>query len=247
MVDPCDYTDARISQVYCYADFEIAEHLEEAFERGAKMAPAAIGDEHLTSALRSIKYMLNSEWTTIGIRQWLVVQSTQTMSTGSNSFRLPDGGLDIHNAVMRRAGVDVPMARMNRQEYTEFPNKTQRSRPDRYSVDRRYNQALVYVLPVPENSTDVMVFDYFRQPAQPGTLLANKLQMPPMFLEAFVAGLSARLAMKYKPEDWAMLQTYYRGPDPSRIGGVLGDAINEDRDRTDTQYRLMFNARGRRR
>lgn len=234
-----------ITAVYTYFDPDIAEHLEEAFERGPKIAPSAIGVEHIASALRSIKYMLNSEWCTIGVRQWMIERATQLTTTGLATFNLPAGGLDIFAAVLRRSGVDIPINRMSRSEYLEMADKTGTGRPDRYFVDRRYNTATVYLWRTPENSTDSIVFDYMRQISQPGQM-ANTLQMPPHFLEAFVAGLAARLAQKYKPADWGMLQTYYRGSDPSKLGGVLGDAINEDRDRTDTQFRLSFNTRGRR-
>ena len=233
-----------ISGAFAYLDPDLAEHFEEAFERGPKMAPAAIGQEHIASALRSVKYLF-SEWMTLGIRQWLIEQGTQTTTTGVATFNLPTGGLDVVDAVLRRGGSDIPIERMSRSEYLELADKSGTGRPDRYFVNRRYNVATVTLWRTPENSTDVIVFDYWRQIAQPGQM-SNTLQMPPFVLEAFVAGLAARLAQKYKPADWVTLQTYYRGSDPSRIGGVLADALNEDRDRTDTQFRLSFNTRSRR-
>lgn len=198
---------------------DIAESMEEAFER-AGVAPQAIGQEHMYSALRSIK-LLFAEWQTYGVLQWTIAQVSQTLTAGDADFDLPVGAVDIFDAVIRRSGRDTPMYRMGRAEYLQINDKTSQGRPSQYWVNRLYDRATVTVWQAPENSTDIMVIDYLRQMSNPGTP-SNTLQMPPEALEAFHAGLAMKLAQKYNLDRYNMLREDYGGRDyPQRRGGKL--------------------------
>jgi hypothetical protein len=216
---------------------EIAECLDESFER-AGVEPASIGHEHIGSAMRSIKFMLNSEWNALGLKQWQITRTTQTMSVDLASFNLPAGGIDIVQAVLRRADRDTPMNRISRQEYLDISTKNINGRPDRYWADRQYNQIAITIWRRGENASDQMVYDYFRQIADPGRM-TNTLQMPAHVLEAFVAGLAARIAQKYMPAKYDSLRLYYGGPRyPEEVGGALKMALREDRDRGDVSFSI---------
>lgn len=232
-----------ITTNYAYFSPEIAECLEEGFEL-AGIAPEAIGTDHIASALRSMKFMLNSEWHTLGMRQWMVERYTKPMVNGVATFDLPTGAIDIFNAVLSRDSRETPMYRQSRQEYLEIPDKAITGRPDRYFVDRRYNKATVYIWQAPSNSTDTMIIDYFKQMAAPGTM-GNTLQMPPHMLDAFVHGLGARIALKYNAQKYSILQTLYWGGDTSKPGGKLKMALDEDRDRSPAVMTIGLNRRGR--
>lgn len=225
-----------IAGTYTYLAPDIAEFLDEAFER-AGMQPQAIGTEHISSAMRSIKFMLNSEWHTLGFRQWMVEQVLQTVTAGDASYDMPAGSVFVTGMMVRRNGADTPMNPISRNDYLQIAVKDQRGRPDRYFVDRRYEKVTISVWCTPENSTDVLVIDYFRQMSNPGSM-ANTLQLPPHALEAFVAGLAARLAQKYNKAAFEGLQIMYRGSDPNKVGGALKAALEEDRERTDTAFTL---------
>jgi len=222
-------------------DPDIAEIFEEAFER-AGIAPSAIGASHARSALRSLKFMLNSEWATIGVRQWMIAQGVQALTAGQTSFPLPAGGIDIMQAVLRRAGADTELYPVSRSDYTIIVDKNQRGRPDRYFVDRQAGTPIVWIWQASENDTDQVVFDYFRQMQDVGEM-ANTLQMPAHAFEACCAGLAWRLAVKFEPERARMLEVYYRGPDPNRIGGCLEFMRQEDRERGDIQTYAAFEPR----
>lgn len=222
---------------------EIAECFEEAFEL-AGISPSGIGQDHIASALRSTKFMLNSEWQTLGMRQWMIVRYTQSLTATDVDFDLPTGAIDIFNAVISRAGRETPMYRISRQEYLELTDKTIQGRPDRYFVDRRYDKATAYIWQAPENSTDTMIIDYFRQMSNPGKM-ANTLQLPPHALDAFVHGLGARLAFKFNAAKYEALQVLYWGGDPNKVGGKLAMALDEDRDRSDVTMTISTNRRGR--
>lgn len=223
---------------YSYFAPDIAEVLDEAFER-CGIAPAAVGNDHIDSAMRSLRLQLNSEWATYGMTQWAILQATQVLTAGDADFDLPTGGIDVMSAVLRRNSADTPMVRMSRTEFLELPNKSDEGRPDRFLVERFYDKATVTLWRVPENSTDEIVYYYFRQLSKPGDTLQYTLQLPPSVLEAFVAGMAARLAQKHAPDRWPALLGYYRGPDPNKIGGVLKYALDENRERADLRLSVV--------
>lgn len=227
-----------------YSNFapEIAEVMEESFER-AGIAPGSIGTDHITSYFRSMRFMLNSEWHTLGMRQWMIVQATQTLVATVPTFDLPIGAIDIFGAVLRRNGADSKMNPMSRAEYLEMPKKADTGRPDRWWCERLYDRVTVTLWRVPENSTDIMAYQYFRQASKPGATSANTLQMPPHTHDAFCCGMAARMAQKFAPDRFKLLQELYRGPDVNRVGGALQAALNEDRDRADTVMTISMRPR----
>lgn len=233
-----------ISQIFTPFAPDIALILDECFER-AGVAPEAIGQGHIDSALRSITLLLNSEWHTLGIRQWMIQDATYTTVAGLSTFTLPVGGIDIFDAVIRRQGRDTPINRMSQAEYLEIPDKTMKGRPDRYQCQRFYNGVTVNLWRTPENSTDIIVYKYFQQMSVPGGM-SNTLQMPPHVLEAFHSGLSAKLSLKFTPAKFQLLNTLYLGQrqDPMNPGGALGAALMEDRDRSDVTFTLHHKRRG---
>lgn len=233
-----------ISANYSFFAPDIAAMFDEAFER-AGIAPETIGQSHIDSALRSTTLMLNSEWSTLGIRQWMIQDAMYQTTAGLNLFQLPVGGIDIMDAVIRRASRDTPINRMSPSEYLEIPDKTQTGRPDRYYCQRQYNIVNVYLWRTPENSTDIIVYKYFQQMAAPGGL-ANTLEMPPHVMEAFHAGLAAKLALKFNVAKFALLNTLYLGQaqDPTNPKGALGAALMEDRDRSDVSLTIQLRPRG---
>ena len=233
-----------IANVFSPFTPDIALVLDEVFER-AGIAPEAIGQSHIDSAFRSMTLMLNSEWHTLGIRQWMIQDATYQTTTGLNNFTLPVGGIDIVDAVIRRASRDTPINRMSQSEYLEIPDKTQTGRPDRYNCQRQYNGTKVYLWRTPENSTDIIVYKYFQQMSQPGNM-ANSLEMPPHVLEAFHSGMAAKLALKFNAQKFQMLNTLYMGPEqnPMNPKGALGAALMEDRDRSDVAMTIQLRPRG---
>lgn len=232
------------SNDYALFQPEVADLVQEAFER-ADFRPQAIGQEHLDSVMRSLKFMF-AEWHTVGMRQWMIHQGQQVFTQGVTSYDMPVGCIDLFTAVISRSGKVTPMYKASRTDYLELVDKTIQGRPDRYFVDRRSDRCTVSIWQAPENSTDIFIFDYFRQMQNPGAL-SNTLQMPTHALEAAASGLAARVAQKYKRELYLGLQVEYRGADPNKIGGKLKMAIDEDRDRADVVFTWQRRSPGYRR
>jgi hypothetical protein len=231
-----------------YYSPDLASVFSECFER-AGVAAKAIGNDHIDSAVRSLTLLLNSEWLTLGTRtyQFQELSFTTSLTTGA-SVILPVGTLMVWDAILRRDGRDTPINPMSRNEYLEIPDKTQTGRPDRYLIDRQYNQLVLTMWRSPENNTDQIIYNAMVNTALPGDDLSMQLQTRPEMLEALHAGLSAKLAMKFNAGRYAVLQRYYNGANdenPREIGGVLALALDANRDWGDVRFTLYRKKRGR--
>lgn len=231
-------------------DPQLAEVIDEAFERGALMDPKDVGAKHIKSFFRSLKIMLNSEWSTIGIRRWMIQQATEPMTVGKGNFRLPIGAIDVVGAILRREGRDTEMYPISRQDYLVIADKAINGHPDRFYIDRQagnfsttLSNKMAYIWQRGSNTTDTIVYDYFRQIEDPGAP-RNTLQIPAEAMNALNCGMAAYMAEKFKPERFEMLMKRYKGPfwaEPSRpIGGALGELRMEDRERSDIEISVDF-------
>lgn len=224
-----------ITANYAYLSPEIAEYFEEGFER-AGVDPLAIGQNHIDSALRSVRSIFN-EWNTFGMRQWKIERFSQPMVTGDVDFDMPVGCTDVIHAVIRRADRDTPMYSMSRFEYLELADKDIRGRPTRFFADKRFDKVTMLIWQAPENSTDIMVIDYIRQLSQPGEM-ANNLQLPPTAYECFQSGLAMHLAMKFGTrERYEALKMDYGGQGyPERLGGKIFQMRAASADNADVEF-----------
>ncbi len=229
-----------------YYSPDIASVFSECFER-AGVSAKAIGNDHIESAVRSLILLLNSEWLTYGTRTYQFQMLNFTTTVGQPQVTLPVGTLMVWDAILRRDGRDTPINPMSRNEYLEIPDKTQQGRPDRYLIDRQYNQLVLTMWRTPENDTDQIFYNAMCNTFIPGDDLSEQLQTRPEMLEALHAGLAARLALKFNAGRYEVLQSYYRGadPNPRNIGGVLAMALDANRDWGDVRFTLYRKKRGR--
>jgi hypothetical protein len=241
----------------------VRELMDESFER-AGMDPQVSVTGHIKSWFRSCRMMLNSEWATVGIRQWQILQASHTLSVGENFFNPPAGFLDITDAVLRRPGqlttyADVEMYPITRNEWLLITNKLIQGRPDRFFVDRQagvntgtgLSNAIVNYWQAGSNTTDQIVYYYFHQDQDVSESLSDTLDIPVMAKEAFVAGMASKMALKWNPNKFTLLEALYRGPnwaeEPLNPGGALGALRAEDRERGDITLYAAFEPRTGRR
>lgn len=228
-----------ITDTYVF-DPDLAECIEDAFER-AGAAPNGINQELISSALRSCRFMLNSEWSTLGIRQWMIDQVTYTGSTlpvGSTFIQLQAGTVDVFQAVLRRNGADVMMYPISRSDYAAITNKTRQARPNQYFVEKRHGGTLMYLWNAVQFASDALIVDTFRQVADVGELF-NTLQMPAVAQDCFVTGLAMRLAQKFNRERYNDLRIEYGGPAyPNKHEGKLFQMRAETGERADVSFRF---------
>lgn len=238
-----------MSNTYSF-DPQLAELIDEAFER-AGVDPSAPGQNMLAAARRSLRFMLSSEWSTFGFNQWQIHQGTETMTVGKADFNLPPGGIDIWDAVLRRQDRDTELYPISRDEYLTLTDKTKQGRPSRFFLDKQTGRPRVFFWECGANTTDIIVYNYFRQMADvagSAPSLKATLDMPVTSMECAAAGLAWRLALKFNPTREEVLRKYYGGPNyPEKNGGAIELMRQANRDRADLDLYSAYEPRTTRR
>lgn len=199
-------------------DLDVAEYIEEAFERCGLEARTGYD---LQTARRSMNIML-SEWANRGLNQWTIQQRTQTVTSNDSEYSLDTDLIDILSLVVRRDGTDFSMTRISRDTFLNLPNKTSTGRPTQYFLDRQITPNLK-LYPTPENSTDVIVYDALTRIQDADTQI-NTMEIPFRFIPCLTAGLAYYIAMKRAPDRIQLLKTVYEEE--------FERAMAEDRDRS---------------
>ena len=204
-------------------DFEldVAEYVEEAFERCGLEARTGYD---LRTAKRSLNLMF-ADWANRGLNQWTIKQRTITAVESDGDYTLDADVIDILSAVIRRSGTDYTIDRISRDEYLAIPTKTTTGRITQFFVDRQITPVLK-VWPVPDNSTDIIVYDCLTRIDDADTQ-TNTMDVPFRFYPCLSAGLAYYIALKRAPERVQMLKAVYEEE--------MRRAIDEDRDRASFQ------------
>ena len=177
------------------------------------------------SARRSINLMLN-DWQNRGILLWKTYTTAITVSTSVTTYDLSSSSTDALQINLRRDSTDIELQRISFEEYLNVPNKTQTGRPTQFTVKRNLDNPIIYVWPLPENSTDILQIEAIRQVEDVNKSADQNADAPVRFLPALTCGLAYYLAMKRAgiPMDRiAMLKANY--------DEKLAFAMEEDRER----------------
>ena len=200
-------------------DFEldVAEYIEEAFERCGLEVRTGYD---LKTAKRSLNLML-AEWANRGLNQWTIKQRTQTVTQADGEYDLGTDVIDVLSLVVRRDNTDFALTRVSRDTFLSIPNKTTQGRPSQFFLDRQITPNLK-VWPIPENSTDVIIYDALTR-MDDADAQVNTLDMPFRFYPCLAAGLAYYIALKRAPNRLQLLKAVYEEE--------FERAMAEDRDR----------------
>lgn len=108
------------------------------------------------------------------------------------------GTLSFSQIYLGNTPTEIPMARMNRDDFTNLPNKTfQSNRPLQFWLDRQAQSPVLNLWPVPnaQASTSQVVTWVQRHIMDVGTM-AQQVEVPQRWYEALVAMLAAKMAME---------------------------------------------------
>jgi hypothetical protein len=185
----------------------VEEIITEAYERCGIDIQTRTGDQAI-SARRSMN-LLFSEFANRGINYWTVSQNTLTLVNGTTSYTLPVGTIDILDAVIRdsSSNTDQIINRVTIQEYNQLPNKNTAGKPSQYMIDRQYTP-VIYFWSVPNTSTYSLVYWAMNQ-LEDVTLSNQDADVPYRWSDTICAGLASKLAMKYAPEKFQLLNEMY--------------------------------------
>ena len=205
------------------ADFEldVAEYVEEAFERCGLEARTGYD---LKTAKRSLNIMF-ADWANRGLNQWTIKERTLTVVEGQRVYPLDADIIDVLAVVVRRGTTDYTIDRVSRDQYLSIPTKESTGRVTQFFLNRQIIPDL-QVWPVPDNATDVLVYNCLTRIDDADTM-TNTVDVPFRFYPCLSAGLAYYISLKRAPERVHMLKAVYEEE--------MRRAIDEDRDRASFQ------------
>jgi len=171
---------------------EVDEIVTEACER-CGLDPTLIDRKVAVSARRSLNLMF-SEWAVRGINYWNTTESTLSLTASTRNYALSAGTVDILTVALRRDSVDSVMTRLAMTDYHSQANKTTEGKPTQYYFDRQYTPQ-IYLWPVPENSTDTIIYWSLSQ-IEDITAAYEDTDIPHRWSEAMCSGLASKLSLK---------------------------------------------------
>ncbi len=163
---------------------------------------SSILQEHLEAARLHSNFLL-LRWSSAGVNLWQVdlittplVQGTSTYDVDANTIVILDMYISVTNGGATQDRIIMPISRT---EYASYPNKTMQGFPTVAWFDRLLSPTIT-IWPVPNGEQTSL--KYYRLRQNQDAVLQNGLtvEMPAYWMEAFVFGLAARLAIIYAPD-----------------------------------------------
>jgi len=198
-------------------NLDVADYVEEAFERCGLEVRTGYD---LKTARRSLNLML-AEWANRGLNQWTIAQRTQAVTSGTGNYTLGADVIDVLSVVVRRSGTDYALDRMSRDDYLTIPTKTTTGKPNQFFLDRQITPELK-VWPVPDNSTDIIVYDALTR-MDDADEYNNTMDVPFRLYPCLAAGLAYYISIKRASNRALLLKAMYEEE--------FERAMAEDRDR----------------
>lgn len=159
-----------------------------------------------------------------GVRLWLDLATVR--SALFFRVRAVAGVLGLTSLFLGDTPTEVPLYRMNRDDYASLPNKSFQGRPLQFWFDRQVRQPVMRLWPLPDASAATQQIVVWRQRhiMDVGTL-AQEIEIPQRWYEAAVAGLAARLASELIEIDAGAVPAL-----EAKAAMALNTALQEERD-----------------
>ena len=155
-------------------------------------------------------------WTTIQTEtpsavagQWTWYDLDSSVATQYFRVLATSGTLNFSQIFLGNTPTEIPLARINRDDYTNLPNKSfQSNRPLQYWFDRQVNRPVMHLWPVPNAQATTYQIVLWRQRyiMDVGTM-TQEIEIPQRWYEAIVALLATRLALEVLEVDPQLVPT----------------------------------------
>lgn len=130
-----------------------------------------------------------------GATSWIDIDGAPTAQYWR--VRATTGTLNVDTALFGNTPNEIPMARLNRDSYTNLPNKTFQGRPLQFWLDRTLNQPVMYIWPVPAPEYEAsQVVTWVKRYIMDVGSLTQEIEVPQRWFDAIVALLAAELAVQ---------------------------------------------------
>ena len=153
-------------------------------------------------------------WTTIQTEtptavagEWTWYDLESSVATPYFRVRATSGSLNFLEIYTGNTPTEIPLARMNRDDYTNLPNKSfQSNRPLQFWYDRLIPNPVMRLWPVPNSGaiTSQIVLWVQRYIMDVGTM-TQQVEVPQRWYEAIVAMLASKLALEIAEVDTSLI------------------------------------------
>jgi hypothetical protein len=158
------------------------------------------------------------EWTWVDIDGSLATQYFRVLA--------PGGLLDQDTVLVGNTPNEIVMARLNRDSYSNLPNKTFTGKPLQFWLDRTLNEPVMYIWPVPNESQALgQVVTYVKRYIMDVGTLTEEIEVPQRWFEAIVYLLASKLA-----EELPQVESGYVQVLDQKALRALSEAEMEERD-----------------
>jgi len=150
---------------------------------------------------------IQSETPTASAGEWTWYDLDSSVAARYFRVRATSGTLGFSQIYLANTPTEIPLARMNRDDYTNLPNKAfQSNRPLQYWFDRQVNNPIMHMWPVPNEAATVCQIVVWRQRyiMDVGTMTQD-VEVPQRWLEAIVSGLAAKMALELVEVDVSLI------------------------------------------
>ena len=153
-------------------------------------------------------------WTTIQTEtpvatagEWTWYDLESSVATLYFRVRATSGNLNFSEIYTGNTPTEIPLARLNRDDYTNLPNKSfQSNRPLQFWYDRLIPNPVMRLWPVPNSgaTTSQIVLWVQRYIMDVGTM-TQQIEVPQRWYEAIVAMLASKLALEIVEVDTSLI------------------------------------------
>jgi hypothetical protein len=201
---------------------DVATAIEEAYELAGLEARTSYD---AVTARRSLNIMF-ADWSNRGIQMWEITKVELTLTEGTSEYTINAFDIDILDAYVQRTVngtvTDLPLDRIDRNEFVEIPNKSTKSRSTEYWLER-LRTPVIHLYPTPDNSTDKLIYYVWRR-IEDATAQVNDIDIPSRFMPCLVSGLAYYLCLKKNVQKLSIMKEQYEQD--------LANALRYDEDRS---------------
>ena len=159
--------------------------------------------------------------------EWSWYDLDTSIATSYFRVRATTGTLGFDQIYLGNTPTEIPLARLNRDDYTNLPNKSFLSnRPLQYWFNRSIPNPQMYLWPVPNAQAEVYQLTLWchRYIMDVGTM-TEQIEVPQRWYDAIVSGLAAMLALELPDVDPQMIPLL-----DAKAAQSLATAQAEERD-----------------
>ncbi len=168
-----------------------------------QIRPTEILQSHLQIATMELNLLL-SRFSNLQPNLWTVDLQSLPLVQGQATYSMPAETVQITNAYVRtgsgQSTIDKIMWPLSQTEYASISNKNSQGTPTQFWFNRVISPTLTLYL-VPDGNGPYTIYYYRVRQIQDATLPSGvNVEIPYLWLDAIISGLSARLARHYRPE-----------------------------------------------